>query len=103
MGNLDHKHEVAADARQKRSGRALERLTFMATRVGPSGLELVGMSVRFPREDGEDFLVTLRALDEAGAPVVAFHGAATLEDAVMGVVNRIDNGSLSWRADQWGR
>lgn len=103
MADLNAKHEAAARKRYAKTGAAVARLSYMAQAAGPSGWELKGFSIRCPTEDKPDFLVTVRALDAEGAPQVAFHGAAELDDCLVGLLNRLDNGSLNWRPDQFGR
>lgn len=65
--------------------------------------EYVGMSVRFPRTEGDDYLATLRALDSDGQPIVCFHGAYNLLELLIGLRKRIDAGTLKWKPDEWGR
>ena len=57
--------------------------------------------VRGPQYDGGDYLVVLSATEVDGTPVVAFHGAATLQDGLTGAGNRVRNGSLKWHLDKW--
>jgi hypothetical protein len=64
-------------------------------------VEVTGLSVRGPRVRGDEFLVVVKGLDEAGLPVVAFHSAMELGEALRGVEARISNGTLKWRADEF--
>jgi len=63
---------------------------------------VMGMSIRIPQEEGEDYLITLRANAPTGQ-VVAFHAAASLREALEGLINRMSNKSLMWKADQYAR
>lgn len=74
---------------------------FIGRPVG--GIELVGLSLRAPTRENPEYLVTLRGLDADGQPLVAFHSAMTLGDALAGAVNRQLNGGLKWKPDKWGR
>ncbi len=57
-----------------------------------------GMSFRLPMEDGQDYLVTLRAII-GGEAKVAFHAGATFQEVIVGLINRMKNGSLKWKVD----
>jgi hypothetical protein len=67
----------------------------------PGSIELTGMSVKAPTTHPGEFLLTVRAVDEEGRPIVAFSGGSTLGDAIVTLVNRIGNGSLKWKVDQY--
>lgn len=89
--------------RQQRAGLALQQLDALAQGWRSVEYELLGLSIKCPRSEGDDYLVTVRALDAAGQPVVAFHGAYNLLELLIGVSNRISNGGLRWKVDEWGR
>jgi len=91
------------DRRRAKVARALIALGWLMERPDASGWELKGMSIRGPREGSADFLITLRALDPEGAPQVAFCGGSCIDDAVVNLQQRLDNGSLKWRPDEFGR
>lgn len=61
---------------------------------------ITGMTIRHPLDTGEDYLVTLRAVI-AGEAKVAFHDGASLLEALEGLVNRMRNKSLKWKADKY--
>jgi hypothetical protein len=103
MTDVNRKYEIAEDKRQRNEGRALMRLTYLMNEGLANGWELMGLSVRKPREEGQDYLITLRALSHDGQPVIAFSGGAGLGDAFVTLVNRLENGSLKWREDEFGR
>lgn len=103
MSNEEDRHRRTAEARERLSGRALARLGGRMMGPAADGWEIMGLSVRKPRDETEDFLITLRALTSEGQPVVAFSGGAFLEDAVVTLMNRLSNGSLKWRPDEYGR
>jgi len=64
-------------------------------------MRVTGMSIRGPRVEGDEFLITVRALDAEGAAFVGFHGAYDLQDAIRGVKERVQNGTMKWRVDEW--
>jgi hypothetical protein len=73
-----------------------------ADRLSEEDLLLTSMTVRLPGYDRTDYLLVLRGTTPQG-PVVAFHNAPTLWETMEGVVNRLKNGSLKWKEDQYGR
>lgn len=87
--------------RWKRAGRAVQYLSFCLEGERDISVELSGLTIRAPKEEGGEILVVLRGLDEEGAAVVAFHSAFSLDEALVGVENRLANGSLKWRIDEW--
>lgn len=101
--NPEDRAERSTSERNRRAGRALEMLGSRMSGGFNAGWEIMGLSVRKPRIEGEDFLITVRALTPDGQPVVAFSGGAFLDDAFVTLVNRIANGTLKWREDQFGR
>jgi hypothetical protein len=103
MGDVNPRRANAEDMHYRRVGLALARLDYLLATIGSDGHEYKGLSVRMPREPDEDVLITIRALNSEGAPEVAFNGGATLGDAFRTLQTRIDNGSLKWRPDEFGR
>lgn len=66
-------------------------------------VELVGISIRGPKGENEEFLITVRGLGSDGQALVAWHSASSLWDLIAGVATRLGNGSLKWKPDEWGR
>lgn len=85
------------------AGKALMELGFVMAGTWDWSVAVTGFSVRAPQSPGGDFLITIRALDHEGGPVVAWHGSPELGNAIQGLHNRLRNGSLKWRADEWAR
>lgn len=63
----------------------------------------IGISIRGPRTQGDEFLATLRGVDADGARWVAFHSAFELAELLRGVESRLRNGSHRWKEDQYAR
>ncbi len=59
---------------------------------------VTGMSIRHPMDEGQDYLVTLRAV-VSGDAKVAFHAGATFQEVLVGLINRMKNRSLKWKDD----
>jgi hypothetical protein len=90
-------------SRGKAIGDAVIRLGAMADYSHAAYRGIRGFTVRAPRDDGEEYLVTVRRVGDDGGPEVAFHSATTLGEALAGLVSRLDNGSLKWRVDEYAR
>lgn len=88
------------ERRWELGGRAVDELGLAMTGYRNISMQVTGLSIRAPRVQNDDFLVTVKAIDADGAPWVAFHGSPDLLDALRGVWNRLGNGSLKWREDR---
>jgi hypothetical protein len=91
----------ALEVRWTEIGRAVDDISLALTGYRSLTVDVVGISIRPPTVAGGDFLLTVRGTDEAGGPVVAFHGSPDLGEAFRGLDNRLLNGSLRWRPDQF--
>lgn len=91
----------ALEVRWLAAGQALDEVGLAMAGYRSLSVDIVGVSIRAPRVRGDDYLLTIRGLDEDGARVVAFHGAADLVEAFRGLQNRLLNGSLKWRIDNY--
>lgn len=60
-------------------------------------------SIRFRSgpNPGADWLVVITAYSPDG-PVVAFHSGDSFKAALVGLSSRLKNGSLKWKADEYG-
>jgi len=63
---------------------------------------VTGATVRYPMDEGDEYLIVMRARN-MGSPVVCFHGAATLLEAWEGLLNRLQNKSIMWKADKYAK
>ena len=92
----------ALSVRWEEIGNAVDELGLIATGYRNVGVQVQGFSIRIPAVQGGDFLITVRGLLDDGTPAVAFHGSPDFGEALRGLRNRIMNGSLKWRPDQYG-
>lgn len=83
-----------------RQAEALHEWERLASRDYEDDQIYVGLSIRIPHNEGEDYLLTLRCF-RAGEKFVAFHAAPTMVEALVGMVNRVRNKSMRWRDDQF--
>lgn len=86
---------------QMRTGAAIHYIAQVLLGNYESTNEVVGLSVRPPKEDGGEFLITVRGFGSDGTPLVAFHAAFSLSDGFRGLEARLRNGSLGWKIDEW--
>lgn len=77
-----------------RLGQQLERTSY-----GFDGLS--SLSIRGPRDIGDEFLVVARREDEEGTPQVSFHSSEGLVGLLTGLSNRMANGTLKWHTDKY--
>lgn len=89
--------------RMARVGEAVMNLSAIMQGYRATSIQVTGFTVRGPADRGGEFLITVRAIDEEGQPIVAFNSAVELDDALQGVYSRMMNGTLKWRPDQYAR
>lgn len=63
---------------------------------------VTNMTIRHPMDEGEEYLVTLRAII-GGRAKVAFHAGASMFELLEGLVNRMRRKSLKWKDDQYAQ
>lgn len=61
---------------------------------------VTGLTIRHPLDEGEDYLITMRAI-RAGEKIVAFHDGSSMFEVLEGLVNRLRNKSLRWKKDKY--
>ncbi len=91
----------AAYVRQMvRNAETLLSLEQIADRLFEQDVEVRGITVRFPEDDRPEYLAVIRVM-VAGSKEVGFHSAPTFIEVVVGVVTRLQNGSLKFREDTY--
>jgi hypothetical protein len=90
---------VAATNILTRLGAAVERLDRFVTEVPDDEHHIQSITIRFRYDYIGDVLLVARALCGKGK-VVAFQTADSLQGAIQGFVNRLDNGTVEWREDK---
>lgn len=94
--------QLAFDKQMVARGIALGRVDTYLDAYAEDDIFVLGMSIRIPQDVGEDYLVTVRASTTEGA-VVAFHSAASFDEVIVGLSNRLQNKSLRWKDDQYSK
>jgi len=64
-------------------------------------VDVVGLSIRAPRDKDEDILMTVRGVDSAGAPVVAFLSGRELGGLFSSLAAFLRSGKLKWKVDEY--
>lgn len=83
-------------------GLAMEALDSNLDKLDQQGFIFVGMNLKAPNEDRQDWLVTIRAEVE-GRKVVAFHSAFSLAEVVDQAIRRFSNRQLQWKDDNYAK
>lgn len=99
-GNTERaeKRERAAQRMMIKLGVALERLDVMTTEGLSNETYITGINIKIRYDTHGDVIVVLKA-DSADGKLVGFNTADSPSSAVLGLVNRLDNGTLRWRED----
>jgi hypothetical protein len=102
-GNKGNRQSRAFDKLLTQAADDIARLDTNLGRLEDHDINLTGLSLRPPSQtrDG-DWLVVVRA-QVGGEAVVAFHGAATLLEALPGTIRRILNHTIEWKVDEYAR
>lgn len=101
-GRTNRKAEKAFDDYAQKCGEVLIMADRRFDNLAHAGCEVVSLRVRFPENEDGDYLVTVRAVTEEGYRV-GFHGAETFQDALTGVLNRLYNGKMKWKEDEYAK
>lgn len=96
----NRKAEKAYEGHAQKLGQTLILSESMFDRMDERGDDVTSMSVRFPTEESDDFLVTVRMITDTDK-VVGFHGGASFHEALRGTLNRLANGTMKWRHDDY--
>lgn len=91
----------AYQAELEKVGVALLQLDTAVRRYRKEGNELRDIRLKAPPEEEGEWFVIVRAVVQ-GDPFVGFHSAYSAGDALRGAVNRVLNGTMKWKADDYG-
>ena len=64
-------------------------------------VEVTSVKAKLPDNDALEVLVVITGLASDGTPVVGFHNAVGLLEALGGAAGRIANGKMKWRVDEY--
>lgn len=95
------KRERASVAREDRTAAALRQLDLMCMREYSGEYLVRAIKLRLGITDEIETLCIVEATDGSGQPVVGFNGAQTASEALVGAINRIRNGQMKWKVDEY--
>jgi hypothetical protein len=78
----------------------LLRFSVNVREVEPETFKLGSLTIRPPKEEGGEFLVIIRASLE-GRAFVGFTSGYDIGAALRLAIARVENGSMSWKEDQY--
>jgi hypothetical protein len=62
---------------------------------------ITGLTIKAPQDEADDYLAVLRRVSAEGEPQVAFHGSENFGSLLVGIANRIGNGTMKWHPDKY--
>ena len=93
--------DAAWDRRKAKAGSAVMNLDRLTHPSWSGEIEIVSFRLRLGQPGHEENLVVVQGVNGSGEPVVAFHSADEASDALVGAINRVLNGQLRWKADEY--
>lgn len=106
---MSSQRDIPGDARESalqvqrflmKQSETLVSVERIADRYYEAELNITSIRVRFPRSAGDGYLAVVNAHGPAGK-VVAFHDAPEFLEVVVGLIRRLDNNSIKWKADAY--
>lgn len=82
-------------------GQDISRLEHIDSSSWRGEIEFRGLTLRPPQVQSGEWLCVMKGFDHEGGAVVAFHSARTGAEALAGAINRMANGKLTWKEDQF--
>lgn len=89
------------DVDQERLFRAVKRLDRQLFLSVSEDERPTGLKIRAPQHDTDDYLAVVTQVNSEGGYEVGFHGASSLSELLVGLSNRLDNGSVKWHEDKY--
>ncbi len=83
-----------------RQGERLLAFESVADRQFDKGITIKSLKARCPQGETGGYLLVVTAVGEGG-PVVAFQDGDSLAEVIVGFINRLENGSVKWKEDQF--
>lgn len=99
-----HPHQAGERYEERERNRQKSALQVMDRMCGvhyDGEYELVGVRLKVGVTDRTETLCVITGIDGEGTPVVCFNTAMTPAEALIGGINRINNGQAKWRPDEY--
>jgi hypothetical protein len=84
---------------KEKSGFALMRLGSICERSRDLDISITEIRIKLDGSVYDNVLLIVKAETPEGN-IIAFHGGEDLASVVIGLVNRLDNGSIKWKEDK---
>lgn len=84
-----------------RAGETVKILDKVAAGHTYGGYFILSIKFRFAGDPMSESLAVITAEDSEGLPVVAFHSSVGFAELFVGLVARLQNGTLKWRTDEF--
>jgi len=91
--------QAAFDREMVRTAAGIYRVDDVLARLYEDDCNITRFGIICPNMLRTEYMGVVNAVS-AGAPIVAFHGGQTFKDCLVGMLARIENGSITWRADK---
>lgn len=88
-------------SREAKTHKAVVRLGVDMERAAYGWDGIITLRVRGPREVGDELLCVVRRENEEGLPEVAFQSGESLQGVLIGLSNRMANGTIRWMPDKY--
>lgn len=97
----ERKAELASARVDERLAGALHQLDWMCSSRYSGEMVPTSIKLRIGVTDEVETLCIVEAVGGDGTPVVGFNGAQSPSEALIGAINRIRNGQMKWRVDEY--
>lgn len=91
--------QAAFDREMVRVAAGLYRVDSVLARLYEEDLQVTRFGIVCPNMERSDYMGVVSAV-HGGVEVVAFHGGDSFHSTVVGLLARLENGSLKWRPDR---
>jgi len=95
------KVEQFDDGRYEALGLNITRFDYICHGGWQGEVQVTGFSVRVAAERHLETLVVVRGLAADGTPMVCFHSAVGISEALAGAATRVADGTVRWKVDAY--
>jgi len=98
---MARKEDEGSRYSDERFGIMAASLDRMVSRHWSGEVDVTGLKLKLGNDTVVETLVILTGVWGDGTPVVAFHSAAPVSEAIAGAMRRLMNGTLKWKEDEY--
>lgn len=89
-------------AETERNGKILMQANRLASSMSRHDMYIQQIKFVSKDDEGNDWLVVC-TIDSTDGPMIGFHGASSFGEGLAGLINRIGNGTMKWKPDDYRR